>query len=275
MSAHELDHVAFAVPSWGPAGEMLHRELGTRFASGFTTSAFNPCQLTLAEDMRLELLEPGRSPDSFVQRFLSGNGGNAAPHHITFKVHNIHAAIEGAQKAGVEPILVNTEHPLWREAFLHPRDTGLGFLAQLVQTPRSPEQLTEESSGLNAACPWEEADTPQAGLPVVFGQVLNLQLAARMLQDVLGAVRIDLPVKSGDPPVSVFRWQAGADLVLQETTSSAGVSGLKALGTVPENHKRAEPEFAGLLKMLASGSFHPELGIRISALHTRLPVTDG
>ncbi|WAP52368.1 VOC family protein [Arthrobacter sp. ATA002] len=187
MSAHELDHVAFAVPAWNSAGALLHRELGARFASGFSLPAFNPCQVALAEDMRLELLEPGSSPESFIKRFLADNGGRAAPHHITFKVRDISAAIAGAREAGIAPILVNTEHPLWQEAFLHPRDTGLGFLVQIVHTPQTLEQIAGDNNQFNIPCPWPETEAPRARLPVVFGLVPDLDRAGLVLREVLGA----------------------------------------------------------------------------------------
>ncbi|WP_427004821.1 VOC family protein [Pseudarthrobacter sp. H2] len=272
MSAHELDHIAFAVPVWGPAGEMLHRELGARWASGFKMPAFSPCQLALAEDMRLELLEPGAARNSFVRRFLTENDGNAAPHHITFKVHDIHAAIAGAQDAGIEPILVNVEHPLWQEAFLHPRDTGLGFLTQLVQTPQSLEEITEENNGFNSSCPWVETTRPQSQLPVVFGQVTDLERAAHVLRTVLGATDYPLP---GESTAKGFRWAEGANLILQETPTPTGISGIQALGIVPAPERWDGPLHPGLLQLLQAGELRPELGIRISPLHIPVPMNTG
>ena len=272
MSAHELDHVAFAVPEWRRAGEMLHRQLGARFASGFSLPAFNPCQVVLAGDMRLELLEPGSSPESFIARFLAENEGNAAPHHITFKVKDISAAVAAAQAAGIEPILVNTEHPMWQEAFLHPRDTGLGFLAQMVQALEPLEEMAGDS-GFSTACPWTESSSTPAGLPVVFGQVTDLQRAEHVLVNVLGAGRHQLPAVPGGEPAAMFRWPDGADLILQESPAAGGVSGLKALGITAADEPWAGADQPGLLEMLNAGPFYPELGIRISPL--RIPATAG
>lgn len=263
MSAHELDHVAFAVPSWDAAGKLLHRELGARFASGFTTPFFNPCQLALAGDMRLELLEPGGSAASFVQRFLDDNGGDPAPHHITFKVHDIQAAMAGARAAGIEPVLVNTGNPLWREAFLHPRDTGLGFLAQVVQAPGSPEDITEGAGDFTRPCPWDEGESSQAGVPMVFGEVPDLERAAAVLRDVLGAQEYLL---DGEPRARGFSWSEGADLLLRESSEPPGASGLKALGIAAAGASRDVRGHHGLLRMLAAGEPCPELGIRLSPL---------
>ncbi|WP_320537061.1 VOC family protein [Pseudarthrobacter sp. IC2-21] len=272
MSAHELDHVAFAVSDWRAAGEMLHQELGARWASGFKMPAFSPCQLALAADMRLELLEPGTEQKSFVQRFLHENNGNAAPHHITFKVHDIHAAIAGAQAEGIEPVLVNVAHPLWQEAFLHPRDTGFGFLTQLVQTPQSIEEITENNNDFNSSCPWEETEKPRSQLPVVFGQVGDLERAAHVLRTVLGAADYPLP---GEPAAKGFHWAEGADLILQETTTPTGKAGILALGVVPASEHWDGPLSPGLVELLQAGSHHAELGIRISPLPAAVPVTTG
>lgn len=272
MSAHELDHVAFAVPSWMSAGTLLHRELGARFASGFSMPLFSPCQLALAGDMRLELLEPGSSAASFVQRFLAENGGQAAPHHITFKVHDIHGAMSAARAAGIEPVLVNTEHPLWREAFLHPKDTGLGFLAQLVQTPAPLEEITEENNDFTIACPWDECESPQASLPVVFGEVPELDRAAAVLREVLGAA--EYPV-TGESKARGFSWSEGADLILRECAEKTGASGLKALGVVAAGESWDGRTQRGLLELLAAGDRCPELGIRISPLNIAVPANTG
>lgn len=270
MSAHELDHVAFAVPAWSAAGELLHRELGSRFASGFSLPDFSPCQVALAEDMRLELLEPGSSPESFIKRFLADNGGSAAPHHITFKVDDISAAMAGARQEGIEPILVNTRHPLWQEAFLHPRDTGLGFLVQMVHTPESLEEITADNDEFNVPCPWPETEVPRARLPVVFGLVQDLERAGRVLRDVLGATGFPLSaLRRGEPAAAGFRWPQGADLILQESADATGVSGLRALGFAAESEPALGPDHPGLLDALVAGPFLPELGIRISSL--RLP----
>lgn len=271
MSAHELDHLAIAVPSWGPGGALLNRELGARWASGFPMEVFSPCQLAVAKDMRLELLAPGSGEHSFIQRFLSDNGGHAAPHHITFKVHDIHAAIAGAQHAGIEPILINLKHPQWQEAFLHPKDTGLGFLAQMVQAPQSLEELTE-SAGNSLTCPWEESDAAPLQLPLIHGTVANLQQARHVLCAVLGARETSM---GEDPLTACFHWDEGAELLLLETAQgchdaqgpasrSHGIQGILA---VPADAPWQLSEHRDQLPaLLAEGTLHPELGLRIASV---------
>jgi methylmalonyl-CoA/ethylmalonyl-CoA epimerase len=279
MSAHELDHLAIAVPAWGAAGAALNRELGARWASGFSMEAFSPCQLAVAGDMRLELLEPGSGEHSFIQRFLSENDGQAAPHHVTFKVHDLRAAIARSKNAGIDPILVNLEHPQWQEAFLHPKDTGLGFLAQMVQAPQSVEELTESAAN-QVTCPWEESDVPPMRLPLIHGTVGSLQQARHVLCAVLGAREIDL---GAGPLTAAFHWDEGAELLLTETVPGRqdpqnppsrrhGIHGMLAVpADAPWQLGEHWDELDGLL---AAGTMHPEIGLRISCVG-RVPAAAG
>ncbi|MFF5792296.1 VOC family protein [Paeniglutamicibacter sp. NPDC012692] len=270
MSAHELDHLAIAVRSWAPAGELLNRELGARWASGFAMPVFSPCQLALADDMRIELLEPGTAADSFIGRFLDENDGNAAPHHITFKVEDIHAAIAGAQQAGIEPILVNLEHPEWQEAFLHPRDTGLGFLAQMVRAPRSIEELTSQDDQWSTPCPWEQLAGEPVQLRVIHGHVENLERARTVLVQVLGAE--EFPVAGNG---AGFTWNEGADLVLHEVPAGTKGTGLRAIGVAEPRGIREPGAYPpDIREVLESGVLHPELGLRISPLKANALAAD-
>lgn len=264
MSAHELDHLAIAVPSWGPAGALLNRELGARWASGFRMEAFSPCQLAVAQDMRLELLEPGSGERSFIQRFLSDNGGHAAPHHITFKVHDIRASIARAQEAGIEPILINLEHPQWQEAFLHPRDTGLGFLAQMVQAPQSVEEITGTDDGGALACPWEQPDTAPLRIPLIYGNVAHLSQAGAVLREVLGAREYSTGMGA---TTAGFHWDEGADLLLSEVHDGSGISGIQGILALPADAEWSPRDFPERLPaVLAAGVDHPEIGLRVSVL---------
>ena len=267
MSAHELDHLAIAVPAWEPAGSLLNRQLGARWASGFRMEAFNPCQLAVADDMRLELLEPGSGEHAFIQRFPPDHDGQAAPHHITFKVHDIRAAIAGAQRAGIEPILVNLNHPQWQEAFLHPRDTGLGFLAQIVQAPQSVEEITGTDDGGGLACPWEQNDTAPLRISLIYGNVADLAQAGAVLREVLGAREYSTGMGA---TTAGFHWDEGADLLLSEVDHKSGNSGIQGILTLPADAGGSPRDFPERLPaVLAAGDEHPEIGLKISALqHT-------
>ncbi len=264
MSAHELDHLAFAVPAWPVAGSVLNCELGARWASGFTMPVFNPCQLAVADDMRLELLAPGRAEHSFIKLFLDGNDGRPTPHHITFKVHDIRAAITGAQAAGIEPILVNLEHRQWQEAFLHPKDTGLGFLAQMVQASQSIEEMAIGAPNATTECPWEQLDIEPVRLQAIHGSVTDLQRARQVLVSILGAREFRI---GQTPPTLGFHWNNGADLLLTEACADSASIGIQSLGILPSTESWLPGDYpSDLLTQLQASIKIPELGVRISAL---------
>lgn len=279
MSAHELDHLAIAVPSWAPAGELLNRELGAQWASGFRMPAFNPCQLALVDDMRVELLEPGGAEDSFIQRFLTENHGHPTPHHITFKVRDIREALAGAQRGGVEPVLVNLEHQQWQEAFLHPRDTGLGFLVQMVQTSESIEEMTAGIPSSAGQCPWRQLNVDPVRVQAIHGLVPDLESASHVLVDILGALEFRVgpdhlgSAQTGRGRAGLtrgFHWDDGADLLLSEAHGDpAGThrGGIDALGFLPASESWQPGEYpADMSAQLGAGTLHRELGIRVAAL---------
>lgn len=264
MSAHELDHLAIAVHSWAPAGELLNRELGAQWASGFRMPAFNPCQLALVDDMRVELLEPGGAEYSFIQRFLTENHGSPAPHHITFKVRDIRAAMAGARQGGVEPVLVNLEHRQWQEAFLHPRDTGLGFLVQLVQSSDSIEEMTAGIPSAAGECPWKQPNVDPVRVQAIHGMVSDLESASHVLVNILGAHEFRAGSARG------FHWDEGADLLLSEAGSDPTGThrgGIDALGFLPATESWQMGDYpADVPAQLGAGTLHGELGIRVAAL---------
>lgn len=79
--------------------------------------------------MEWELIEPVGT-DSFVQHHLDRRGPSA--HHITFQVSDFDRALIACATHGIEPFGHadgGAGDTYWREAFLHPRDTG-GVLIQ-------------------------------------------------------------------------------------------------------------------------------------------------
>lgn len=227
MSAHELDHVAFAVPSWRSAGDSVHRTLGARWVSGFHQGSFSPCQLELAEGMRLELLAPPAQGGGFIAEHLERSNGGANPHHITFKVADIHASMTLARAAGVRTFLENLDNQWWKELFLHPKDTGLGFLVQLVQTELTLDGNDEITAPGAVACPWDEqppAENPPQRLDFIAGRIRDAAQARLVLGTVLGGQSMSL---EDDPRTLVFSWPLGSSLVLQ--TDEHAEHGLQAL----------------------------------------------
>lgn len=88
-------------------------------------------------ESRMELLE-AMAEDSPVARFLTSHGGPGV-HHITFEVDDLDAAIAELESRGAKIAYRHTYAPgvsfegfIWREAFLHPKDT-YGVLIHLAQ----------------------------------------------------------------------------------------------------------------------------------------------
>lgn len=263
MSAYELDHVAFAVPSWASAGPAVNQKLGARWVSGFDQGVFSPCQLALADDMRLELLAPANDGSGFIAEFLAKNGGLPKAHHITFKVKDIHAGIAAARTAGIRPILENTDHELWKEVFLHPKDTGLGFLVQLVESPLALDGNDEFSMGNQHSVPWDESGIPPVRLDFVYGRISDVGLATRALGQVLGAKITELP---GRIHCLKFSWDHGAELVLDVGDERIRPS-LDVLVVTAADQPAAPDLDARLLESLRTtvGAM-PELGIGLLEL---------
>jgi methylmalonyl-CoA/ethylmalonyl-CoA epimerase len=127
-----LDHVAIAVERHSDVFPMYARDLGGRWQSGGFSGGFAPVQLQFAAGIRLEILAPHHIEENdFLRRFLDGNG--PGPHHLTFKVGDIAAALAEAEAAGYRPVNVDLSQPQWKEAFLHPKD-ALGTVIQLAQS---------------------------------------------------------------------------------------------------------------------------------------------
>ena len=86
-------------------------------------------------EMRWEVIAP-RGEGSFIGRFLGTRG--PGPHHVTFLVEDWERALDACAHHSVRPFGIEegtVEGARYREAFLHPRDTG-GLLAQFVWEER-------------------------------------------------------------------------------------------------------------------------------------------
>jgi methylmalonyl-CoA/ethylmalonyl-CoA epimerase len=130
-----LDHVALAMRDvTGPLATLVGR-LGGTVISGGEWVGFRPMQVFLGNEaggMKVELLEPWDvDRNDFLDRFLQRHG--AGPHHLTFKVDDLPAALERVSAAGVTPVAVDLSQPEWREAFLLPRDAH-GTVVQLADS---------------------------------------------------------------------------------------------------------------------------------------------
>ena len=139
-----LDHIALATRDAGPALDVLVGELGGTVLSGGLAVGYRPMQVhlgTATEGMKVELLEPWLAEENdFLERFVTRHG--EGPHHLTFKVDDLEATLERVSAAGITPVGVELSVPIWKEAFLQPRDAH-GTVVQLAESS-SPEKTALE-----------------------------------------------------------------------------------------------------------------------------------
>jgi methylmalonyl-CoA/ethylmalonyl-CoA epimerase len=139
-----LDHIALATRDAGPALDVLVGELGGTVLSGGLAVGYRPMQVhlgTATEGMKVELLEPWLAEQNdFLERFVTRHG--EGPHHLTFKVDDLEATLARVEAAGITPVGVEMSVPIWKEAFIQPRDAH-GTVVQLAESS-SPEKTALE-----------------------------------------------------------------------------------------------------------------------------------
>jgi catechol 2,3-dioxygenase-like lactoylglutathione lyase family enzyme len=127
-----FDHLAVGVRNWPEGFRRFATELGGQWSHGGDAGQFAPCQLVYPLGINIELIAPGSAADGFMHRFIDRAG--PGPHHITFKVRSLDAALAEISALGIGVLDGANRHPYWREAFLHPKQCGIGTLLQLVQS---------------------------------------------------------------------------------------------------------------------------------------------
>ena len=136
MDRYDLDHVALAAADSAPALRFLTGDLGGTVVFGGQGIGFRPMQVwvgtSAGDGMSVELLEPwATEQNDFLARFVARHG--AGPHHMTFKVPDIVAALDRVRAAGYGPVNVDLSDPEWKEAFLLPREAH-GTVVQLAES---------------------------------------------------------------------------------------------------------------------------------------------
>ena len=218
-----LDHVAVAVERWADAWPRYAVELGGAWGSGGLNVGFGPAQLRFANGARLEILQPWQvEANPFLRRFLDTNG--PGPHHLTFKVADLTRALEVVTERGYAPVGVDLSDPMWKEAFLHPRQ-ATGIVVQLAEaagdwTGPAPEGFP--ASRLE----------PPASLDHVTHAVADLQDALVLFGEVLGgAVRHE--GGAGDVRWVDLVWSGPLTLRLLGPASPGATPPVGAGGDVP------------------------------------------
>ena len=127
-----FDHLAVGVRNWPEGFRRFAVDLGGQWSHGGDAGQFAPCQLMYPPGINIELIAPGSASDGFMHRFIDRAG--PGPHHIKFKVRSLDAALEEIAALGIGVLDGRNPHPFWREAFLHPKQCGIGTLLQVVQS---------------------------------------------------------------------------------------------------------------------------------------------
>jgi glyoxalase/bleomycin resistance protein/dioxygenase superfamily protein len=127
-----LDHLAVAAETWDELWPRYAGDLSGQWVSGGPSFGFASAQVRYANGMKIEALMPENwERNDFLRRFLDRRG--PGPHHMTFKVPDIHAALAATEAGGYRPVGVDLSDPEWMEAFLHPKDAP-GVVIQLAQS---------------------------------------------------------------------------------------------------------------------------------------------
>lgn len=133
-----IERIALAVPDIDIAQEFFESWFGAIFEpeEHIEDMGIRYRPFTVGNS-RMELLNPTRE-DSPVAKFLDSNNGPGV-HHITFEVDDLDAAIEELEKRGGRIASRHTygdgvsfEGFVWREAFVHPKDS-FGVLIHLAE----------------------------------------------------------------------------------------------------------------------------------------------
>ena len=237
-SHYDLDHVALAAADTAPLLRFLTGTANATALWGGYNAGFRPMQVLVGDGrdgMKVELLEPWEPErNDFLARFLARNG--AGPHHLTFKVPDIVAALERARSHGFEPVNVNTDNPIWREAFLHPRQSH-GTVVQLAESDEaqaSPAELLERArtQTVPAALSWWVDPLPPTGPPRVLRRVVigvdDLGGATRLYRDVVDGTLDESRSVAGESCELV--WPGGGRVRLVARPGRAAVERLEVIG---------------------------------------------
>lgn len=229
---YDLDHVALAVRDAAPAMGVLIGEWGGTLVSGGDAAGFRAMQIRMGDlttGMTVELLEPANLERSdFLERFLDRRG--EGPHHLTFKVPDLAAELKRLEGIGLRPIGVDLSNPMWREAFLHPRDSH-GTVIQIAESEVWRLELAWESAqaGEPVGQRWWPDPPDRGTLPAVLERVIiesrTVQLTAGFLVEVVGA-----DVATHDDDAVELIWPGGGQITVEKGPSE-GISRLELTRT--------------------------------------------
>lgn len=181
-----FDHVALAMRRATDLWPVMAAVLGGRFVARGDDVGYGWTHLRFANGFVLEGLYPESNQGSegdpadpeFLTRFLDSYG--PGPHHLTFEVDDLEAAVARLREGGHEPFMERDDGPHWHEVILHPLRSH-GIVVQVVQRTATP-MGDDPPEGFPSA----DYDQPVASLGRVVHAVADLDSALALFRDVLG-----------------------------------------------------------------------------------------
>ena len=131
----------------------------------------------------IEIIVPDGPPGGFLHRFIAARG--AGPHHVTFKVPDIHAALDRARALGYEPVGFDDRSPSWKEAFLHPKQAQ-GIVVQFAEAHPELEPTTSRTISLRPPFPVTRAAPETVKVVGLLLSSRSEERALRQWQTLLG-----------------------------------------------------------------------------------------
>ena len=239
---YDLDHVALAAADTSDALRFLTGPLGGTVIFGGQSIGFRPMQVWIGTSdgngMPVELLEPWAvDRNDFLARFVARHG--AGPHHLTFKVADLAAALERVRAAGFHPVNIDVSDPQWKEAFLMPAEAH-GTVVQLAESHGHPETRAELLAYVAAHGPneqprgWSEPSPPEGARALLRRVVLRSPALPTALEFFGGLLGGEVEHESATRVELV--WPRGARVALESWPDApAGVDRLEVIGLAEES----------------------------------------
>lgn len=211
-----LDHLAIGVRRWSDAYDRFVHDLGGTWAYGGPSGDFSPYQLSFGLGMKLEFISP-HAPDGFMQSFMERHG--PSPHHVTFKVKSLDATIGELHRHGFDSFGGRPDLDVYREAFVHPKLSGIGTLLQITETDT---EFIERAARLAGAPDGFPVPGREASEVALFGLTApDLARARDLLEQVLGGT-----VQEEGAGWFFITWRPGQSIIVRAPTAAPGTGRL-------------------------------------------------
>ena len=192
-----FDHVALVLHRMTDCWPILAEALGGRYQAQGLAPGYSWMQLDFANGFTIETLHPEEIYDDdepveqertsadhrgeFARRFLDRRG--PGPHHVTFIVDDLDAAMAALAGAGLRPGVLDRSDPLWQEA-IYSAEVAHGVVLQVVQADGTSSAPPDPPEGF----PELGYDHPVASFGRAVHAVVDLDGALGIYRDALGGV---------------------------------------------------------------------------------------